>query len=156
MNQTLTLPAGVEIKAPVDAQAAQILTPDAVRFLAKLARQFEPTRQQLLARRIERQKEIDAGAMPDFLPSTRQVREGKWKVAPVPADLQDRRIEITGPVDRKMIINALNSGAKVFMADCEDANSPTWRKTSKARSTCAMRCNRDDRFHQPRRQEVRA
>ncbi|MDB6019465.1 MAG: malate synthase [Pedosphaera sp.] len=126
MTQSLTLPAGVEIKAPVDDQAAQILTPEALRFLAKLARQFDATRQELLAKRVERQKEIDAGVMPDFLPATRHIREGNWKVAPVPADLQDRRTEITGPVDRKMIINALNSGAKVFMADFEDATSPTW------------------------------
>src|SRR6185295_15953880 len=91
-----------------------------------LARSFQPTRAKLLASRAERQKEIDAGVMPDFLSATKQIRDGEWKVAPVPADLQDRRTEITGPVDRKMVINALNSGAKVFMADFEDANSPTW------------------------------
>ena len=119
-------PDGVEIKGPMDAQAAEILTPEAMWFLAKLSREFDPIRRGLLARRAERQKEIDAGVMPDFLSSTKQIREGGWKVAPVPADLQDRRTEITGPVDRKMIINALNSGAKVFMADFEDANSPTW------------------------------
>jgi malate synthase len=126
MNQTITLPTGVEVKGPVDSQAATILTPEAIRFLVKLAREFEGTRQQLLVKRIERQKEIDAGVLPDFLSSTKHIREGSWKVAPVPADLQDRRTEITGPVDRKMIINALNSGAKVLMADCEDATSPTW------------------------------
>jgi malate synthase len=149
MNQSLTLPAGVEIKAPVDAQAAQVLTPDAVRFLAKLARQFEPTRQQLLARRVERQKEIDAGVMPDFLPSTRHVREGSWKVAPVPADLQDRRTEITGPVDRKMIVNALNSGAKVFMADFEDATSPTWSSLLQGQANLRDAVNRQIDFATP-------
>jgi malate synthase len=104
----------------------QILTPEAVAFLTELSRKFEATRQQLLARRVERQSEIDAGKLPHFLPETAAIREGDWKVAPIPADLLDRRTEITGPVDRKMIINALNSGAKVFMADFEDANSPTW------------------------------
>jgi malate synthase len=94
--------------------------------MAKLARAFEPRRRDLLARRVQRQLEFDAGRMPDFLPETRQVREGAWKVAPVRADLQDRRVEITGPTDRKMVINALNSGANVFMADFEDSNTPTW------------------------------
>jgi malate synthase len=117
---------GVEVKGPVDANAAQILTPEAIRFIVKLAREFEGTRQVLLAKRVERQNEIDAGVLPDFLPATKSIREGSWKVAAIPADLQDRRTEITGPVDRKMIINALNSGAKVFMADFEDATSPTW------------------------------
>jgi malate synthase len=126
MSPTASLPNGVEIKGSVDAQAAEILTPEATRFLARLSREFEPVRRDLLARRVERQKEIDAGAMPDFLSSTKQIRDGSWKVAPVPMDLHDRRTEITGPVDRKMIINALNSGAKVFMADFEDATAPTW------------------------------
>src|SRR5205807_9830853 len=83
--------------------------------------------QELLARRVARQRRLDAGERPDFLPETRSVREADWTVAPIPADLLDRRVEITGPVDRKMVINALNSGARVFMADFEDANSPTWR-----------------------------
>jgi malate synthase len=96
-------------------------------FVAKLVRAFGPRRQELLSRRAEGQQAIDAGELPDFLPETREVREGDWRVAPVPADLQDRRVEITGPVDRKMVINALNSGARCFMADFEDANSPTWR-----------------------------
>src|SRR5580692_11885634 len=104
MNQAITLPRGVEIKGSVDAQAAQILTPEAIQFLAKLARQFEDTRQKLLARRVERHHEIDAGVMPDFLSATKPVRDGEWKVAAIPADLLDRRTEITGPLDRKMII----------------------------------------------------
>src|SRR5579863_9374022 len=117
MNPSLSLPAGVEIIGPLDDQMAPILTAEAAGFLAKLAREFEPGRQRLLARRVDRQREIDSGARPDFLAATKSIREGSWKVAPIPADLLDRRTEITGPVDRKMIVNALNSGAKVFMAD---------------------------------------
>src|SRR5437667_8821581 len=121
------LSAGVEIKASVTPAMSRTLTGDALEFVAKLAREFQPTREKLLARRVEWQGEIDSGVMPDFLASTKNIRADKsWKVAPIPSDLQDRRTEITGPVDRKMVINALNSGAKVFMADFEDANSPTW------------------------------
>jgi malate synthase len=105
----------------------QILTPEASAFLTKLAREFEARRQQLLARRRARQQQIDAGQFPDFLPETAHIRQADWTVAPIPHDLLDRRVEITGPVDRKMIINALNSGADVFMADFEDSNSPTWQ-----------------------------
>jgi malate synthase len=105
----------------------EILTADANRFLSRMAREFESRRQELLARRRFRQQRIDAGELPDFLPETAHIREQEWKVAPIPHDLHDRRVEITGPVDRKMIINALNSGANVFMADFEDSNSPTWR-----------------------------
>jgi malate synthase len=124
--QTPVLPAGVELLAPVPEHAAHILTPAALGFVADLHRNFNDRRVQLLSKRQERQKAINAGQMPDFLPETREIREGVWTVAPLPQDLLDRRVEITGPVDRKMIINALNSGAKVFMADFEDANSPTW------------------------------
>jgi malate synthase len=95
-------------------------------LVAGLARRFEPRRRELLSRRAERQREFDAGALPAFLSSTAGVREGDWRVAPIPQDLLDRRVEITGPVDRKMVINALNSGAQVYMADFEDSNSPTW------------------------------
>jgi malate synthase len=105
---------------------AQILTPAALAFVAKLHRKFEPRRQELLARRAARQKEFDAGRLPDFLAETAQVRAGDWQVAPQPKDLLDRRVEITGPTDRKMVINALNCGASTFMADFEDANCPTW------------------------------
>jgi len=103
-----------------------ILTAEARAFLSKLAARFEPRRQELLVRRRTVQQEIDHGKLPDFLPETAAIRQSDWKVAPIPKDLQDRRVEITGPVDRKMIINALNSGANVFMADFEDSNSPTW------------------------------
>ena len=106
---------------------SQILTPEAQTFLAKLSRTFESRRQDLLALRRLRQQQIDAGQLPDFLPETAFIREQEWTVAPIPHDLLDRRVEITGPVDRKMIINALNSGANVFMADFEDSNSPTWQ-----------------------------
>jgi len=105
----------------------EILTPEASAFLSRLARKFEPRRQELLAARGVRQQRIDAGNLPDFLPETAHIREKEWTVAPIPNDLLDRRVEITGPVDRKMIINALNSGATVFMADFEDSNSPTWQ-----------------------------
>ena len=117
----------VEVRGPVEGRAAEILTPEALAFVAALQREFGAERDRLLALREERQAELDTGTLPDFLPETREVREGDWRVASTPADLQDRRVEITGPVDRKMVINALNSGARVFMADFEDANSPTWQ-----------------------------
>jgi malate synthase len=116
----------LQINAPVSDAQATILSKDATEFVARLAAEFEPRRQELLARRVVRQAEIDAGKFPDFLPETAAIREKEWTVASIPADLQDRRVEITGPVDRKMVINALNSGSNVFMADFEDANSPTW------------------------------
>src|SRR5258708_9739375 len=116
----------VEILAPVHPQWESILTPEALAFLAALHRQFNPRREELLARREARKQRLDAGEIPHFLPETRLVRDGQWTVAPITADLLDRRVEITGPVDRKMIINALHSGANVFMADFEDSNAPTW------------------------------
>lgn len=103
-----------------------VLSKEATAFVELLHRELNPTRLELLERRHERQRELDAGALPGFLPETKGVRDGEWRVAPAPADLNDRRCEITGPVERKMMINALNSGARVFMADFEDANSPTW------------------------------
>ena len=105
----------------------QVLTPDAVAFLTELERRFGPRRRELLAARHERAQRLRDGELPDFLPETKDIRAGDWRVAPVPAELQDRRVEITGPVDRKMVINALNSGARMFMADFEDSNSPTWQ-----------------------------
>jgi malate synthase len=112
--------------AGAEAATGRILTDDAVAFVSDLQRRFGSRRLELLQGRAERQQRIDAGELPDFLPETREVREGDWTIEPVPADLQDRRVEITGPTDRKMVINALNSGARMFMADFEDANSPTW------------------------------
>ncbi|MGD0184502.1 MAG: malate synthase A [Roseiarcus sp.] len=117
---------GVEIRAAAGPRFEEILSPPALRFLADLHRRFDARRKELLGLRAERQKRFDAGETPDFLPATQDIRQGDWKVAPVPADLIDRRVEITGPVDRKMIVNALNSGAKVFMADFEDASSPVF------------------------------
>jgi len=120
------LPQGVSISGPISKEFAQILTPEALAFVAKLHRKFESRRQELLARRAARQQEFDRGAKPDFLESTRKIRESDWLVAPQPKDMLDRRVEITGPTDRKMVINALNCGAATFMADFEDANCPTW------------------------------
>ncbi|HYR33848.1 MAG TPA: malate synthase A [Burkholderiales bacterium] len=116
----------ITVSGRVTAEFAQILTAEALDFIAKLHRQFEPRREELLARRAARQKDFDAGKLPDFLPETRQVRENEWRIAAQPKDMLDRRVEITGPTDRKMVINALNSGASTFMADFEDANCPTW------------------------------
>ena len=123
---TTRFPDGVEIIGPVPAAYAEILTPPAIAFFARLARKFEARRQELMAQRVVRQAEFDAGKLPDFLPATKTVRDGDWTIGTVPADLQDRRVEITGPTDRKMVINALNCGANVFMADFEDSNAPTW------------------------------
>jgi malate synthase len=117
---------GIDILAPVSEGFARILTPEAVAFLADLQRTFDGRRKRLLAARQERQKRLDAGEKPGFLEETKEIRESAWTVAPLPDDILDRRVEITGPVDRKMIINALNSGAKVFMADFEDSNTPLW------------------------------
>ena len=117
----------VEITGDLTPAFEEILTPEALAFVAKLQRAFNGRRLELLAKRQERQKDFDAGALPDFLEETREVRESDWTVAATPADLSDRRAEITGPVDRKMMINALNSGAQVFMADLEDSLSPTWQ-----------------------------
>ncbi len=118
---------GVAIKGPLGARYTEILTPAALRFLAELHREFEAARERLLAARAEQQQRYDEGELPDFRAGTKVIRDDPdWRVAPIPEDLLDRRVEITGPVDRKMIVNALNSGAHVFMADFEDANSPTW------------------------------
>src|SRR5512141_1596121 len=123
---TIEKPEQVRTTRPISPAHAQVLTPESMEFLASLARQFEDRRQDLLRRRFVRQMEIDEGRMPDFLPGTAATRRSDWKVAPIPPDLQERRVEITGPVERKMIINALNSGASVFMADFEDSTAPTW------------------------------
>jgi len=120
------LPKGVEILGPMKPGYEKILTPEALTFVAKLVRKHAPTRKKLLAYRQERQAKVDAGKLPGFLAETKKVRSGQWQIKGIPADLQDRRVEITGPVDRKMIINALNSGAKCFMADFEDSQAPTW------------------------------
>jgi malate synthase len=121
-----TVVAGIVVEESNAADAERVLTPDALAFVSRLHREFNSTREALLRRRAERQAEFEAGVLPEFLPETEGVRSGQWNVAPAPSDLQDRRVEITGPTDRKMVINALNSGARVFMADFEDSLSPTW------------------------------
>src|SRR5687767_10200803 len=126
MHMSAPLPQGTAISGAISPAFAEILSPEALGFVAKLHRKFESRRQELLAARAARQKEFDRGAKPDFLAETKSIREGAWRVAPQPQDMLDRRVEITGPTDRKMVINALNCGAATFMADFEDANCPTW------------------------------
>ena len=122
----LTLPEGMQISGEIKPGFAEILTPEALALVAKLSRAFEPRRQELLAARVERAKRLDAGETPDFLPETLHIREGDWKIAPIPKALECRRVEITGPVERKMVINAFNSGADSYMTDFEDSNTPNW------------------------------
>jgi malate synthase len=126
MTDVAVVVTDIDVKGEVLPEWDAVLSDEALGFVAFLHKEFNPRRLELLAAREERKGRLDAGELPDFLPETREIRESDWTVAPIPADLQDRRVEITGPVDRKMIINALNSGANVFMADFEDANSPTW------------------------------
>src|SRR6185295_13083779 len=126
MHMSSPFPQGVSISGRITPGFAQILTPEAIAFLALLHRQFEVRRRELLAHRAERQKQFDAGVLPDYLNETRKIRESEWTISPQPADMLDRRVEVTGPTDRKMVINALNCGASTFMADFEDANCPTW------------------------------
>src|SRR5262245_5513158 len=124
---------GVEVTGPAVPESVRILTDDALAFVADLQRRFGPLREDLLERRHERDRAIRAGSRSlDFLPETAEIRAAEWTVAPAPADLDDRRVEITGPAEPKMMINALNSGARVFMADLEEALSPTWAKDRKS------------------------
>jgi malate synthase len=123
---TIATPAGMEITAEIKPGFERILTPDALALVARLTRAFEPRRQELLAARAERAARLDAGERPDFLPETAHIRTGDWKIAPIPQALACRRVEITGPVERKMVINALNSGADSYMTDFEDSNTPNW------------------------------
>jgi malate synthase len=125
-NFTTQAPAGVQLLGAVTPAFAEILTPDALAFVAKLQRAFGKRREECLQRRQDRQAALDRGEALDFLPETKSIRESDWTCAPIPADLRDRRVEITGPTDRKMVINALNSGANMFMADFEDSSTPTW------------------------------
>ena len=144
------LPPGIDIRGDLRPEYDSILTPEALTFLADLARKFTARRNELLQLRETRQAAIDAGTMPDFLPDTAAVRDDPtWRVAPVPSDLQDRRVEITGPTDRKMVINALNCGAKVFMADCEDANAPSWDNMVAAQINLRDAVNRSITFTNP-------
>src|SRR4030081_1084380 len=127
MSLTTSSAASIEVRGPRLPRFDEVLTPPALDFVARLHREFNPTREALLKERGERQARFNLGELPDFLSETRPIRESDWKVAPVTtADLQQRWVELTGPTDRKMLINALNSGADVYMADFEDANTPTW------------------------------
>lgn len=141
-----SLPEGVELLAPVPAGCEGILTTAALEFVRDLERRFRFRRAQLLARREAQKKKLDQGWRPDFLPETRAIRDSAWTVAPVPAELLDRRVEITGPVDRKMVVNALNSGAQVFMADFEDASSPTFENLVRGQRNLADAIRREVDF----------
>ena len=149
-QQVMSKPSGIEITAATTADYKRILTPEALGFLEQLHRQFNQRRLQLLEKRIVRQQSIDEGILPNFLPETEAIRSSEWKVAPLPPDLLDRRVEITGPVDRKMIINALNSGAKVFMADFEDSNTPSWDNNIRGQINLRDAINRTIDFTNPK------
>lgn len=146
---TQTLPPGIQINGEITPAVAEVLAADALQFVADLQRRFNSRRIDLLKRRTERQKEIDRGVVPGFLPETVSIRGGAWRVAAAPADLNDRRVEITGPTERKMLINALNSGAKVFMADFEDALSPTWENVILGQINCSDAIRRTISFTNP-------
>ena len=146
-------PDGVRLTGPITPEFTAILTPAALTFVADIDRHFRKRRHDLLARRVERQKDFDAGKLPDFLPETREIREGDWRIATIPDDLRDRRVEITGPVDRKMVINALNSGASVFMADFEDSHSPVWEGTVQGQINLRDAVNGDIRHTSPEGRE---
>jgi len=145
----MTFPAGINISASLTPQQSSILTPDALVFIAELARKFEPVRLSLLQRRVMRQAELDAGKLPDFLAETAAVRSGEWTIAPVPAELLDRRVEITGPAERKMLINGLNAGARVYLADLEDSMTPTWHNVIDAQINLRDAVNRTIRHVNP-------
>jgi malate synthase len=149
MTETTNLPHGVVIRGTMKPGYETVLTPEAVAFAVELEREFGAERRRLLARRAELQERLDAGWKPDFLPETRAIREAGWRVAPLPRDIQDRRIEITGPTDRKMVINALNCGANVFMADFEDANTPTWENLIEGQTNLSDAVRRTITFDDP-------
>lgn len=146
---SVQVPAGIVITGPITAAVEEVLTPESLTFIAELHRRFNPTRRELLAKRAQRQDAINNGAKLGFLEETADIRQGDWHVAPAPADLDDRRVEITGPTERKMMINALNSGAKVFMADFEDALSPTWENVIAGQINCRDAIRRTIEFHNP-------
>jgi malate synthase len=149
------LPAGVELRGEMNPGFDEILTPGALAFVAKLQRAFGAPRAACLARRQKRQAALDRGEMLDFLPETQQIRDADWKCAPIPSDMQDRRVEITGPTDRKMVINALNCGAKMFMADFEDANSPTWSNMVEGQINLRDAIRRTITFQNPQGKEYK-
>jgi len=142
---------GISVSGPMNSGFDDILTQEALEFIASLEKRFGDERRRLIEARAVYQEKLDAGEKPHFLPETAKIREGDWTIRNVPADLQDRRVEITGPVDRKMVINALNSGAKVFMADFEDATSPTWNGMIQGQINLRDAVRRDITFEDPRR-----
>ncbi|MFL6540667.1 MAG: malate synthase A [Chthoniobacterales bacterium] len=149
------MPRGVELGGEMRPGFEEILTPDALAFVAKLQREFGGRREEALQRRQERQAALDRGEDLDFLPETQHIRDGDWTCAPIPPDLQDRRVEITGPTDRKMVINALNSGAKMFMADFEDANSPKWNNVIEGQINLRDAIRRTITFSSPEGKEYK-
>ena len=149
MNKPLPIPPGVALRAETPDEYASVLTPEALDFVAGLARAFGAKREQLLVRRVQRQAQIDRGIKPEFLPETRAVREADWTIAPTPAEIADRRVEITGPAERKMIINALNSGANVFLADLEDSLAPTWDNVVRGQINLHDTVRRTISYHNP-------
>lgn len=147
--QDVAIPEGIILNAEVSGDFREILTPEALEFVVNLHEHFNARRKKLLNERVNRQEAFDAGRLPDFLPETKEIRNTNWKIAPIPKELEDRRVEITGPVDRKMVINALNSGAKVFMADFEDSHAPTWTNTIQGQINLRDAINREIDFENP-------
>jgi malate synthase len=145
-GHAITAPDGVEIKGLLTAETTEILSIPALQFLADMTRKFRARRNELLAERAAKWQALQEGGTLDFDPATKDIREGDWKVGSIPEDLQDRRVEITGPVDRKMVINALNSGARMFMADFEDASSPTWENMTEGQVNMRDAINRSIQF----------
>src|SRR2546421_9469592 len=154
-SSTIPTPPGVQLRGGLAPAFPEIVSPDALAFVAKLQRAFGGRREECLQRRQDRQTALDRGETLDFLPETKSIREGDWTCAPIPADIQDRRVEITGPTDRKMVINALNSGAKVFMADFEDANAPTWRNMVEGQINLGDAIRRMIKFTSPEGKDYR-
>jgi malate synthase len=152
MAKTTTLPDGVVLRGAIRPGYEKVLTAEAVAFIAELERKFGSERRRLLDRRAEIQVRLDAGWKPDFLPETKAVRDGDWRVAPIPRDIADRRTEITGPVDRKMVINALNCGANVYMADFEDASTPSWDNLIEGQANLCDAVRRTITFDDPETQ----
>lgn len=155
MKNKLKLPDDLTLTATISETTEEILVPEAIELIVALHRKFNAQRKELLQRRQKRQADLDAGEKPDFLPETETVRRSDWRVAPIPADLQDRRVEITGPTDRKMVINALNSGAKVFMADFEDSNTPIWENLMQGQINLRDAIRRRIEFKSPEGKEYR-
>ena len=142
-------PRSLKVTGPYIQGLEEILTPDALAFVGDLVLEFSPRLDSLLDKRLLVHENLRKGAVPDFLEETREIRASEWKVGPIPGDLRQRRVEITGPVDRKMVINALNSGADVYMADFEDSHSPTWEGTVQGQANLRDAVNRDIRYTGP-------